>query len=76
MAEHIAEDQNHIQKGKILSRQKRQIIGCSNAVPCDEGFGDCDNDSDCIGDLECNLPMGQTGMDLCYCPSSACNVGM
>ena len=62
-----------VQKGKILSRRKRQIIGCSVAVPCDEGFGDCDTDDECIGDLKCSPPFN-TGADLCFCPTSACNV--
>ena len=72
MAEQIAEDQNHIRKGKILSRQKRQFIDCSSAGPCVEGQGDCDTDSDCLGDLLCSLPLN-SGMDVCYCPTSSCN---
>ena len=79
MAEHIAEDQNHIQKGKILSRQKRSIIGsCAAVGPCVEGQGDCDIDSDCLGELTCTVPGGvQTGMDLCFCPTGprTCNIG-
>ena len=57
-------------------RQKRQLgFSCTSAAPCLEGQGDCDNDSQCLGDLECSPPLN-SGMDLCYCPASSCNVGM
>ena len=41
---------------------------CSADVPCDEGEGDCDEDSDCAGGLKCgsnNCPWGD-GDDCCY----------
>ena len=28
---------------------------CSSSNPCEEGIGDCDEDSDCQGDLKCGV---------------------
>jgi len=27
--------------------------GCTKEFPCDIGYGDCDNDDDCMPGLEC-----------------------
>ena len=75
----LTEDLIHAPKNEILSRQKRSIIGsCAAVGPCVEGQGDCDIDSDCLGELTCTVPGGvQTGMDLCFCPTGprTCNIG-
>ena len=41
---------------------------CSQASPCAEGEGDCDDHTDCEGELVCgndNCASGTTGMDCC-----------
>ena len=41
---------------------------CSQASPCAEGEGDCDEHTDCEGELVCgndNCASGTTGMDCC-----------
>ena len=75
MAAILTEDPLHIPKGKILSRQKRMAIDCTTQGPCTSGQGDCDADSECLGDLECSPPLN-SGMDICYCPTTSCNIGM
>ena len=75
MAAILTEDPLHITKGKILSRQKRMAIDCTTQGPCTSGQGDCDADSECLGDLECSPPLN-SGMDICYCPTTSCNIGM
>ena len=40
---------------------------CTSGCPCDEGEGDCDNDSQCTGDLVC---VQYSGTDYCEAPSS------
>ena len=41
---------------------------CSHTAPCNEGGGDCDRDSDCIGTLKC-------GMDNCLTDFSSSGSG-
>ena len=60
---------------KILSRQKRSLIDSTTQGPCVLGQGDCDADSECLGELECTPPLNSGG-DTCYCPTTSCNIGM
>lgn len=47
---------------------------CTSSCPCDEGEGDCDNDSQCSGNLTC---LQQDGTDVCVRPQDGgdCHTG-
>ena len=54
---------------------------CSAECPCDEGEGDCDDDSECLPGLDCQHNIGaqygwDPGVDVCTCQSDCtCHSG-